>query len=56
MKVTSLEDGALRIDLTAEEARLLRLALERATFIDTPAGDQAAIMNFCTRALDALAR
>ena len=53
MRVASLDDG-LRIELTRDEARLLRLALERASFIDTPVAEQPAILNFCARALEAL--
>jgi len=53
MHVTSLRDG-YRIDLTGDEVRLLRLALERASFIDTPVSDQPAILTFCARALEAL--
>jgi hypothetical protein len=46
--------GALRVVLSEGEGRLLRFALERALFIDTPAGEQAAIAAFCTKALDLL--
>ena len=44
-----------RIVLTDAEVRLLRHALERASFIDTPVAEQAAIAAFCSRALEALA-
>ena len=47
-------DGSVRITLTREEAHLLRRALERASFIDTPAAEQPAILTFCTQALEAL--
>jgi hypothetical protein len=48
-------DGAVvRITLGEREVTLLRYALERASFIDTPAGEQGAIANFCARALEAL--
>jgi hypothetical protein len=44
----------VRIVLEASEARMLRRALERASFIDTPMSEQAEIAAFCARALDAL--
>ena len=44
----------VRIVLEAAEVRLLRRALERASFIDTPMSEQAEIAAFCARALDAL--
>jgi len=48
-------DGdTVRIELTTSELLLLRRALERASFIDTPASEQGAIATFCARALDAL--
>jgi hypothetical protein len=50
------EGGAVRITLEEAEVALLRYALERASFIDTPSREQAAIANFCARALDALGR
>jgi hypothetical protein len=53
MRIDRREDG-LTIELSGEEARLLRRALERASFIDTPAAEQPAILAFCTQALDAL--
>ncbi len=48
------EGASVRITLGEREVALLRYALERASFIDTPAGEQAAIANFCARALEAL--
>jgi len=45
---------SVRIELTADELRLLRRALERASFIDTPPAEQAEIAAFCARALEAL--
>lgn len=54
MHVTQQQDGRCRLELTADEVRLLRWALERASFIDTPASEQPAILNFCTRVLEAL--
>jgi hypothetical protein len=53
MRIDRLADG-LRIELTGEEAHLLRRALERASFIDTPSAEQPAILAFCAQALDAL--
>ncbi len=49
-------DGdSVRLSLDTREARLLRYALERALFIDTPVAEQVAIAAFCSRALDQLA-
>ncbi len=53
MRIERNPDG-LRIELSHDEARLLRRALERASFIDTPAAEQPAILAFCGQALDAL--
>ena len=48
-------DGeTVRLELDPGELALLRRALERASFIDTPMSEQAAIANFCARALDQL--
>jgi hypothetical protein len=44
----------VRLTLDAPEIRLLRYALERALFIDTPVSEQVAIAAFCTRALELL--
>ena len=49
-------DTAINVELTPREAQLLRRALERASFIDTPASEQAEIAAFCARALEALPR
>lgn len=49
------ESGNVRVVLDAREVKLLRHALERALFIDTPVADQEAIMTFSNRLLDALA-
>jgi hypothetical protein len=46
--------GMTRLVLTVEEVRLFRFALERASFIDTPSKEQAAIASFCARALELL--
>ena len=44
----------VKVVLDAAEVRLLRRALERASFIDTPMSEQAEIAAFCARALEAL--
>jgi hypothetical protein len=49
------ESGKVRVVLDPREVTLLRHALERALFIDTPVADQEAIMTFSNRLLDALA-
>jgi hypothetical protein len=46
-------DG-VRVELDSSELRLLRLALERALFIDTPLEAQSDILTFCQRALEVL--
>jgi hypothetical protein len=43
-----------RLTLERSELRLLRYALERASFIDTPPSEQLAIATFCSKALDLL--
>lgn len=53
MKVEHKE-GTVRATFEEEEARLLRYALERALFIDTPVSEQVAIAAFCTRMLELL--
>ena len=50
------EGDVVRIELRGPELRLLRRALERASFIDTPMSEQAEIAAFCARALEALPR
>jgi len=55
MDVQKDGDG-LRLVLGPGELRLLRWALERASFIDTPPEQQAAILNFCARTLELLPR
>jgi hypothetical protein len=42
------------LELRPREVQLLRHALERASFIDTPASEQAEIATFCARALEIL--
>jgi len=44
----------VRIELSQAELGMLRRALERASFIDTPLSEQAEIQAFCARALDML--
>jgi hypothetical protein len=53
MEVQGSTEG-VRIALSRDEAHLLRRALERALFIDTPASEQPAILAFCSLALEAL--
>jgi hypothetical protein len=53
MKV-ELDGNVVRMELTPSESHLLRRALERASFIDTPLSEQPAILAFCQRALDSL--
>jgi hypothetical protein len=48
------EGAAVRITLDAREVTLLRYALERASFIDTPSSEQSAIAAFCARVLEGL--
>ena len=55
MEVAREPSGGVRIKLDAREVTLLRYALERASLIDTPANQQAAIANFCARVLEAIA-
>jgi len=51
------KDGeTVHVALTIRELKLLRHALERASFIDTPPGEQAAVATFCARALELLPR
>jgi hypothetical protein len=45
----------LRLELDRRETQLLRWALERASFIDTPVSEQPAIQTFCRQLLEALA-
>ena len=48
--------GTVTLELGAADLKMLRRALERASFIDTPASEQAEIAAFCTRALESLPR
>jgi hypothetical protein len=52
--VVEKDGDKVRIVLEKAEVRMLRRALERASFIDTPMNEQAEIAAFCARALDAL--
>ena len=45
---------AVHLELDESELPLLRMALERSLFIDTPPEQQGAILTFCTRALELL--
>ena len=47
-------DQEIRLTLQPRELHLLKRALERASFIDTPVQEQADIAAFCARALEAL--
>ena len=53
MQVEQSGNG-VRVTLSDEELGLLRRALERASFIDTPPGEQEEIARFCARVLEAL--
>jgi hypothetical protein len=48
------EKAGVRITLDEREVTLLRYALERASFIDTPSREQSAIATFCARVLEGL--
>jgi hypothetical protein len=50
------EDEKVTLVLSAEEAKWLRRALERASFIDTPVEEQAQIAAFAAKALEDLRR
>jgi hypothetical protein len=55
MELETAADGRTRLVLTARETYLLKRALERASFIDTPVGEQGEIAAFCARTLEGLA-
>lgn len=58
IETVSEGSGAIRLTLTLKEARYLRLALERATFLDTPPQHQREIYSFADgllRKLEAVA-
>lgn len=50
------EGDGVRMLLGEREAHLLKRALERASFIDTPVAEQEEIAVFCGRVLEALAK
>jgi hypothetical protein len=50
------EGETVVLELGPSEVKMLRRALERASFIDTPVTEQAEIAAFCARALEALPR
>jgi len=54
IQVVSQKPYSIRIDLDEREAKYLRMALERATFLDTPPGEQRGIYNFAEKLLDEL--
>ena len=56
MEMEKAADGAVKLVLAPEEAKLLSWALERASFIDTPQAEQARIAEFCARVLEGLGR
>ncbi len=48
-------DGeAIKITLTPQELHLLKRAIERASFVDTPVSEQPEILAFCSRVLEAI--
>ena len=49
-----LDGPSARLTLDRDELRLLRFALERASFIDTPPSAQYEIASFCSSALELL--
>jgi hypothetical protein len=49
------DKAEFRVVLSPTELGLLKRALERASFIDTPASEQEKILAFCGQALDVLA-
>jgi hypothetical protein len=51
-----MEGSSACLTLDRNELRLLRFALERASFIDTPADEQPKIASFCSSTLDLLPR
>jgi hypothetical protein len=48
------EGEEVRLRLSGRESHLLKRALERASFIDTPVAEQEEIAVFCARVLEAL--
>ena len=56
MTIETTGSGGAVITLDANEVDLLRLALERATFIDTPPGRQNEILRFAEDLLKGIAK
>jgi hypothetical protein len=54
MKHEKTTGGGLKLELDAQEARLLRYLAERATFVDTPPEEQEAILQLAEQILAAL--
>jgi hypothetical protein len=54
MKIDKKEQGGVVVVLDAMEVDLLRLTLERATFVDTPPGRQNEILRFAEELLKAI--
>ena len=46
MEIVSEKPASVRLTLVGDEVKYLRMALERATFLDTPPGEQRAIYSF----------
>ena len=55
MKVENSAGGGATIALEGREVEVMRLALERASFIDTPPDRQDEILHFAEELLNALA-
>lgn len=56
MKVEKIASGGVTVTLEGKEVDLMRLALERASFIDTPPDRQDEILRFADDLLRAIAR
>ena len=54
MKVVLNERGGAQVALSAREVALLRMALQRATFVDTPPEHQEATFELAERLLSSL--
>jgi hypothetical protein len=54
MKHERTAGGGVRLELDAREAALLRYLAERATFVDTPPGEQVHILRLAEQILLAL--
>lgn len=55
MRIEKSANGGVTVALEGKEVDLLRLTLERATFIDTPPGRQDEILRFAEELLKAIA-